>query len=96
MKNPSQVLMGHLVTEKTSVERVNNRYVFKVALDANKIDVKRAVELTFNVVVKDVNTVNVAGKKRMTKGKAGITSRCKKAYVTLKPGQKIEKIDSAV
>lgn len=96
MKNASQVLMGHLVTEKTSGERVHNRYVFLVALDANKVDVRRAVEQTFNVSVEKVNTINVAGKKRMWRGKAGLTSRSKKAYVTLKSGQKIEKIDSAV
>ena len=96
MKNASQVLMGHLVTEKTSGEKVHNRYVFLVALDANKIDIRRAVEQTFNVTVNKVNTINVAGKARTMRGQAGFTSRSKKAYVTLKSGQKIEKIDSAV
>jgi large subunit ribosomal protein L23 len=95
MKNQSQVLMGHVVTEKTSGERAHNRYVFSVALDANKIDVRRAVEKTFNVVVVKVNTVNCSGKKRLWRGKVGHTSRSKKAYVTLKAGQKIEKIDAA-
>ncbi|MBU0687165.1 MAG: 50S ribosomal protein L23 [Candidatus Margulisbacteria bacterium] len=96
MKNPSQVLRGHLVTEKTSGERVHNRYVFQVALDANKIDICRAIEKTFNVEVESVNTVNCKGKKRMWKGKPGNTGRYKKAYVTLASGQKIDKIDAAM
>ncbi|MFA4858233.1 MAG: 50S ribosomal protein L23 [Candidatus Margulisiibacteriota bacterium] len=96
MKNPAQVLFGHLVTEKGSRSRENNYYVFRVAPEANKIEVRQAVEKTFNVLVVSVNTVNCSGKKRVMRGKIGHTSRFKKAYVKLKAGQKIEKIDAAV
>jgi large subunit ribosomal protein L23 len=96
MKNPAQVILGHLVTEKSSAEKVNLRYVFKVALDANKIDIRQAVQKAFNVKVGKVNTINCQGKERRMRGKPGSTSNFKKAYVTLAPGQKIEKIDANV
>jgi large subunit ribosomal protein L23 len=96
MKNPAEVLFGHLVTEKGSRSRENNCYVFRVAQSANKIDVRTAIEKAFNVSVLSVNTVNCGGKKRVMRGKLGRTSSFKKAYVRLKAGQKIDKIDSAV
>jgi large subunit ribosomal protein L23 len=71
-----------------------NRYGFKVQKDANKIEIKQAVEALYNVTVNDVNTIVVAAKKksRFTKGGVikGSTSAYKKAIVTVKDGETID------
>ena len=62
----------------------NKKYVFEVAKDAGKVEIKNAVETAFGVKVKDVNTLNVRGKaKRMGAGRPGTTRGWKKAYVQL-------------
>ena len=84
-------IIKHLVrTEKGSDIAVENKYIFRVANEANKIQIKQAVEEIYNVTVKKVNTLQVQGKWKRVRYKAGKTPNWKKAVVTLKQGDKIE------
>ncbi len=78
------------ITEKGSKLALQNKYFFRVRLDATKPQIKRAVEEIFNVKVMDVNTIRVSGKWKRVRMQPGKTSDWKKAIVTLKQGQKIE------
>ncbi|MEI6286514.1 MAG: 50S ribosomal protein L23 [Bacillota bacterium] len=90
MDNLRDVLIRPLVTEKSNILMTENKYVFKVALKANKIEIRNAVEKIFNVKVLDVKTLIVNGKiKRMGKT-AGYRPDYKKAIVKLAPGNRIE------
>jgi len=90
MNNLRDVLIRPIVTEKSNILMTENKYVFKVALKANKIEIRNAVEKIFNVKVLDVKTLIVNGKiKRMGKT-AGYRSDYKKAIVKLAPGNRIE------
>ncbi len=89
------ILIKPLVTEKNTVQGEKlNRYGFIVDGDANKIEIKKAVEAQYGVTVKDVNTVNYHGKRKSRYTKAGLlTGRAndfKKAYVTLAGEDKID------
>lgn len=87
MKNIYDVLQGPCLTEKAALlQEENGKVAFKVHPKANKIEVKRAVELMFNVKVKDVRTVSLRGKKKRVGRTIGFTSDWKKAYVTLSEG----------
>ncbi len=91
--HPEQVIIEQLVTEKAVGARVLSRYVFKVHVQATKVDVASAVRKLFKVKVKDVNTCQVKSKRRMRGRFAGRTPGWKKAYVSLVPGEKIEEIE---
>ena len=89
------IIIKPIVTEKaTSLTEKLNRYSFKVNKDANKIQIKKAVEATYNVTVEDVNTSIVRGKNKTRYTKSdiikGATSDYKKAVVTLKDGDSID------
>ena len=89
------IIIKPIVTEKaTLLTEKLNRYSFKVNKDANKIQIKKAVEAAYNVTVVDVNTSIVRGKNKTRYTKAGIikgaTSDYKKAVVTLKDGDSID------
>jgi large subunit ribosomal protein L23 len=93
----TEVLRHAIVTEKTMRLQGQNKYTFKVALKANKIDVRRAVETMFNVDVVSVNTMRMPGKARtMYRRRRGSAPRYKearewkKAIVTLREGQTID------
>ncbi|TKB08775.1 50S ribosomal protein L23 [Desulforhopalus sp. IMCC35007] len=87
MKNIYSVLQGPCLTEKAALlQEVGGKVVFKVNPKANKIEVKKAVELMFDVKVKDVKTVSMRGKKKRVGKTVGFTSDWKKAYVTLSEG----------
>ena len=81
-----------LMTEKGSrLKEVGNQYIFEVDRDANKLEIRRAVEQQFNVKVKDVNTMMRQGNaKRQRTMSYGRTSVWKRAVVTLQDGQSIE------
>ena len=91
MKSPHDVIKAPLVSEKgTLLTESANQVLFKVRPDANKIEVKYAVETLFKVKVTRVNTLNVRGKfRRQRTTQAGQSSNWKKAIVTLKEGDKI-------
>ena len=86
----TDVIRRPLVTEKTTMLREAGRtVVFEVARDANKIDVKRAVETLLGAKVDAVRTANTHGKLKRQGRFVGRRSDWKKAYVTLKDGQKL-------
>ena len=70
--------------------RQNNVYTFKVAKDATKTDIKKAIEEAFKVSVKNVNTLNTKSKRRRVGRYSGRTKTYKKAIVTLESGSSIE------
>jgi len=85
------VLIAPHVTEKTSLAMQNhNQYTFRVRRDASKTDIKKAVELMFDVKVAGVQVVNEPGKQRRFGRIAGRTQDWKKAYVSLNEGQSID------
>lgn len=89
MRNPYEVLVKPIITEKTSDLMADNKYTFKVAKVANKIEIKHAVEVIFKVDVVDVKTMNMPGKFKRQGKTSGMTSEWKKAIVTLKEGQRL-------
>jgi len=90
MKTSYDVLRNILRTEKGASMLPENKYVFRVASDANKIQIKQAVEDIYNVKVISVNTLKMHGKWKRVRYQAGKTPDWKKAIVTLKQGDKIE------
>ena len=85
-----KVLLGPVISEKaTMVADKNEQVVFQVAREANKLDVKQAVELLFKVQVDSVQIVNQKGKPKRYGRFEGRRDHAKKAYVSLKPGQEI-------
>ncbi|MGN6453702.1 MAG: 50S ribosomal protein L23 [Steroidobacteraceae bacterium] len=85
------VLIAPHVTEKTSLAMQNhNQYTFRVRREATKTDVRKAVELMFDVKVTRVQVVNEPGKARRFGRRSGRTQDWKKAYVSLSPGQTID------
>lgn len=88
---PEDVLRRPLVTEKTvRAQEENNQYTFEVHPDANKIEIRRAVEDQFEVDVTQVRTMNVRGKEKRVRQAPGYTADWKKAIVTLSDGDHIE------
>lgn len=91
MRDARAVVKRALITEKGTVLREARRqYFFEVARDANKIEIKRAVEAIFHVKVKAVQTLQVRGKVKRQGRYSGRRSDWKKAIVTLQPDHKIE------
>jgi len=85
------VLIAPHVTEKTSRAMQNhNQYTFRVRRTATKVDIKKAVELMFDVKVSGVQVVNEPGKQRRFGKTIGRTQDWKKAYVSLAEGQAID------
>jgi large subunit ribosomal protein L23 len=86
------IILGPHISEKTSViSEENNQVTFKVASDATKPEIKQAVEILFDVQVKDVQILNVKGKtKKSARGKIRSRSDWKKAYIRLEQGQEID------
>jgi large subunit ribosomal protein L23 len=90
MKTAQEVLIRPLITEKGTLLSDQNKYLFSVALDATKIDIRRAVEQTFDVTVLSVNVINVPGKEKRWGRHSYRTARWRKAIVTLQQGQTID------
>jgi large subunit ribosomal protein L23 len=79
-----------VVTEKSTAANEHGRYIFRVAMDATKPQIKQAVEGLFGVKVLQVNTLVAKGKTKRFKGRPGQRSDVKKAYVRLAQGQQID------
>lgn len=90
--NPYKIIIEPVLTEKSVDQKEINKYFFKVSSDANKIEVKKAVEELFKVKVKDVRIINMKPKKARFGRFEGYRSGWKKAIVTLSEG-KIEYTD---
>lgn len=91
-----KVLLAQNISEKsTMATEANNTLVFKVATNANKAEIKAAVEKLFEVKVTGVRTLNVKGKTKRTGARFGRRSDWKKAYVTLSEDSNIDFVDGA-
>jgi large subunit ribosomal protein L23 len=90
------VLKQYHLSEKTNALSATGRYVFVVDKDANKIEIKKAVEAVYDVHVTGVNTVKSKGKARAYGRTSGRTSDWKKAIVTLKAGESISGLAEGV
>ena len=85
------IIRGPVVTEKTTLQKeTNNQVTFKVNTNANRVEIKDAVEKNFNTKVKQVRTVQVKGKVKQRGRITGRRKDWKKAIVTLMPGQRID------
>lgn len=89
-----EILRRPRITEKATNAAEHGAYVFDVATDASKPEIKAAVEEIFGVKVKAVNTLNQDGKKKRFKGKPGRRNDFKKAYVTLESGQTLDALQA--
>ena len=94
MANPNQyygIIRKPLVTEKSTVlQDLRNQYSFRVHPDANKSEIRKAIETLFNVHVVKVNIINAPGKMRRIMGRPGNSPEWKKALVKLRAGERIE------
>jgi large subunit ribosomal protein L23 len=90
-REPRTIVRRALITEKgTQIRERENGYLFEVARDANKIEIRHAIESIFPVKVESVRTLRVHGKPKRMGRYAGHRPDWKKAIVTLKKGQTIE------
>jgi large subunit ribosomal protein L23 len=100
MSNAHRIIIRPLVTEKGTVLNEQRKYLFEVAMDTNKVEVKKAVEEIFGVQVKSVNVISVRGKLRRRRTRHGVvtgyTRDYKKAIVTLTPDSKTIEIFEGV
>ena len=89
MATAYDIIIRPVITERSMSAAQDKKYVFEVAPDAGKIQIKEAIEEIFGVKVASVNTMNVRGKrKRVGAGRQGMTKSWKKAYVRLKDDSK--------
>lgn len=96
MKAMHDILYRPLITEKSTVQKEQkNKIVFQVNRNANKVEIRSAVEKAFKVKVLDVQTMNVLGKKKRMGRVEGKLPDWKKAVVTLAPGEHIEFFEGA-
>jgi large subunit ribosomal protein L23 len=90
VRDHRDILIAPVVSEKSYGLLDENKYTFLVAPDANKTEIKIAVETVFNVRVTEVNTLNRKGKKRRTRYGFGKRPDTKRAIVTVGPGERID------
>lgn len=90
MKDPREVVIRPIISERTYTRMENNVYTFEVAKSANKIEIAQAVEAIFGVKVVKVNTSNVKAKPKRVRYQLGKTRTWKKAMVTVAEGDSIE------
>ncbi len=86
-----EIIKGPILTEKSQeLIETFNKYTFKVSKEANKVEIKNAVEEIFGVKVTDIRTINVLPKRRVVGKHAGFRPAYKKAICTVAAGQKID------
>lgn len=90
MKHITEVLKRPIITEKSMKLVESGKYTFEIAQEANKIEVKEAVQQLFNVDVTKVNLINGKAKKKRVGRYEGLRPRVKKAIVSVKAGQSID------
>ena len=90
MKDYTDIIIAPVITEKSAHQAEQNVYTFKVASNANKTEIKKAIEAAFGVKVEKVNTLNTKSKAKRVGRYTGKTKTYKKAFVTLKDGETIE------
>ena len=90
IRDPRDILLAPVVSEKSYGLLDENKYTFLVAPEANKTEIKIAVETVFKVRVTNVNTLNRPGKKRRTRYGFGKRPDTKREIVTVAPGERID------
>ena len=102
IKNYSDIIIRPLLTEKSNLlSESQNKYIFQVSINANKIEIKKSIEDGFNVKIKKISTINCKGKNKnmsvKSKGRVirtnGNRPNWKKAIITLQENEKIDLID---
>jgi large subunit ribosomal protein L23 len=88
-----RVLLKPTITEKSTILQETGKYTFEVALKANKVEIKEAIERNFSVAVLDVNISKLRGKRKRYGPRLVKQPDTKKAVVTLKPGDRINLIE---
>ena len=88
MKSVYDIIQKPIISEKSMAGIQDKTYAFKVAVDANKVEIKEAVETIFGVKVEKVTTVNCSGKEKRMGVHTGFTAKSKKAYVKLTESSK--------
>jgi large subunit ribosomal protein L23 len=88
MKLAYDIILKPVISERSMDEAQNRKYTFKVAVDANKTEVKHALEEIFGIEIEKVNIMNVKGKTKRVGKNVGRTAASKKAIVTLTPKSK--------
>lgn len=92
--NQHEIIRRPLITEKSSLQKeLFDKYAFEVALNANKNQIREAVEALFKVHVTDIKTIRIRGKYRRVGKSMGKRPNWKKAIITLKKGEKIEFVE---
>jgi large subunit ribosomal protein L23 len=95
-RSPREIIVRPLMTEKSMRQKEEqNTVTFRVTPDANKVEIRLAVEQVFNVKVTDVRTASYEGKMKRMGRHQGRRADWKKAIVTLAPGHKIELVEGA-
>ena len=89
-KDPREIILKPVVSEKSYAASDRGQYTFVVAPDANKVQIKQAIEEIFKVKVTNVNTLNRAGKRQRTRNGFGQRVNQKRAIVTVAEGQTID------
>jgi len=93
--NPRELILEPIITERATKLREQNKYLFSVRIDTNRVEVKKAVEEIFKVKVKNVNIQRVKGKVKRLGRFEGKRADWKKAIVTLKEDHRIELFEGA-
>ncbi|MBW2620616.1 MAG: 50S ribosomal protein L23 [Deltaproteobacteria bacterium] len=94
--NPHDIVKRPLITEKTSIQKEDyNQMTFEVDRNANRVEIKRAIENIFNVNVATVRTMQVKGKTKQRGRIVGKRRNWKKAVVKLMPGERIDFFEGA-
>ena len=88
MKSPYDIIRKPVISEKSMAGTSDKVYTFEVAVDANKTEIKKAIEEIFKVKVAEVNTINVVGKEKRMGVHSGLRSARKKAIVKLTENSK--------
>ena len=88
MKSPYDIIIRPVLTEKSYDGMADKKYAFEVAINANKTEIKKAIETIFDVKVESVNTMRIEGKMKRQGRTQGRRPERKKAYVTLKKDSK--------
>ena len=96
MKDPRDIILSPIVSEKSYAAVQNKQYSFLIDTRVDKVEVKKAVEKIFNVKVLRVNTINVKPKPKRLGKSSGYTSKRKKAIVTVSAKDKIDFFESTV
>ena len=93
MSNPRSIIQKPVITEKATILREGNKYAFRVNSKANKVQIRQAVEIIFDVS-KSVRTITVPSKPKRQGLYAGRRAGWKKAYVTLRAGDSIDIVEN--